>query len=571
MNQQIERSLEIEKQSTFQQRIDAITGRQLRPEIIDSYADDALEDLISVVDDVTAAYEAHPVVYEETARQHERAAFAYYGLNAATIEETLDHIACIADEIHALDETISRITQQTNHVIIRSDSHINEIVPNDGSFEQKQTIPRLKTLLFVASKEFGINLNDEEQVRVHTGLVKAEMMRGESYRCVELPGLGRTIFVCDEQGNATYVFNNERLIANGIEPTELGELTKADLNDLISDEPTLGRKITYTNRYIEKLVSALSDQNLGMKVKTNNVGQYLQKAEVSPEGFVTRAGLAKQLDVDPFVIRRAVDELGESLGQITAYRFKHGAPTYGYSPAQQSMIIEHLTRGRKLERNDGLPVYGVAQKLGVSRSRIYEAIESLGDELGEVAVVRGSKKGMKIVERYSEDQQEMIRDFLEKNGWFIDLEKENGMTIGEIAAAYGTDSGRIQRTIARLEENLRQPYAKVGRRDFYSLEQQAYIYDALEKEGAFIDGAPAGYLTVAEMGRTWGGILQPSIMRAIEAIGDELGEPTLGKNPVGRMTAYYSPSQMAEIQSWLMVHGREQTRAKLAALAIGGR
>lgn len=183
------------EQPNFQASIDAITSRRLTPENLNQYADEALNDLVGVVDEAVQAYMRQPTINAPNHKEEERAAFAYYGMEANVVEATLDHIAHVADQIQGLDNLIAANTVHSPNVIIPPDNQRVEIASGDGSFQEKQTIPRTKTLAFILENQFDIDLRDPEQFTLTTGALGDNMMRGLSYNLVETPALNRAVFV----------------------------------------------------------------------------------------------------------------------------------------------------------------------------------------------------------------------------------------------------------------------------------------------------------------------------------------------------------------------------------------
>jgi hypothetical protein len=70
----------IEKAPDYKSQVEAIFHNRLTPENIDTYTDEALEELIAVVVNATAAYKKQPTVLFESDINMETAAFKYYGL-----------------------------------------------------------------------------------------------------------------------------------------------------------------------------------------------------------------------------------------------------------------------------------------------------------------------------------------------------------------------------------------------------------------------------------------------------------------------------------------------------------
>jgi len=117
----------------------------------------------------------------ETGAEEERAALSYFGLDDGSIETTLDHISEQAETIHSLDAIIERVTVRTDRIITPPASRPTLTTPGTRKLKPSQHPPRLKTLLFVASKVFDIDLEDQEQCKVIEGKVDPEAMREVSY------------------------------------------------------------------------------------------------------------------------------------------------------------------------------------------------------------------------------------------------------------------------------------------------------------------------------------------------------------------------------------------------------
>src|SRR5680860_653450 len=78
------------KSPNFKTTLSQIQSRPLIPENIDSYAEDALKDLITLTSSAVTEYKNQQTSDLRTGNEAEDAAFAYFGLN--NIEEILNHI-----------------------------------------------------------------------------------------------------------------------------------------------------------------------------------------------------------------------------------------------------------------------------------------------------------------------------------------------------------------------------------------------------------------------------------------------------------------------------------------------
>jgi hypothetical protein len=91
-------------------------------------------------------------------------------------------------------------------------------VSGSGTYEAPRKLDRLVTLAYILERDFDI---DPSTVRYVQGSTTDTMLRQEPYVRVEIEDLNRVVYVCDEEGNASYVFDAEVLEQLGITPPEL--------------------------------------------------------------------------------------------------------------------------------------------------------------------------------------------------------------------------------------------------------------------------------------------------------------------------------------------------------------
>jgi hypothetical protein len=181
-------------EQVYQARIETVLNTPLSPENINTYTQDALEALITVTGEVAQMYDAAPVIRTDLQREHETAAFAYFGLTP--IDATLDHIAGVADHLRDLDDIVARIpTIQT--VITPPDEGRIRVGGGDFALDHSR-IPRLKTILFILENEFDIDIQtilDED--RIVEGIVTPDMVRKTPYAAIDATEINKFILVCD--------------------------------------------------------------------------------------------------------------------------------------------------------------------------------------------------------------------------------------------------------------------------------------------------------------------------------------------------------------------------------------
>lgn len=410
----------IEQQNDFKPAINEILSRRLTPENIDHYADDALDDLVKVVDGILRAFRQQPIVFGATERADENAAFARYGLNADMIEDTLDHVTAVADDIRELDTLLNEITKHSNSIIIPpGDRGVGEITPGDGSFSEKQSIERTKTILFLLKNRFDIDLRDSGEFKIISGVLGDNMIRAQGYNMLDIPALDRAVFVCDEEDNATFIFDTTRL-EGLIITSELANLTKDKLHELLEQHPSVGRRVVYSKRFVEEIASLLKELPEGDDVVKNvdeDTGQFLKSVEKASKDQLSASGMAKKFGVSWDTIIKALNDLGDRLGKVNKARFGSSI-TSAYWPEQQELVRQWLAqhdekRGNALVAPKGYESkMDIVRRLGVHSRTVARAIEATKDELGQVMIALFSNNPSPA---YSPDQQKIIEKWLSEN------------------------------------------------------------------------------------------------------------------------------------------------------------
>ena len=110
----MERLGSIDHGKDFASSVEEIINQPLTVENVDTYAEDALDKLIQLVDEMVQAYKHQLTIWLDSSAESENAAFAYYGVEE--IGELLDHIAAKAEQLIAIDTAIGQI-ESTDYVL----------------------------------------------------------------------------------------------------------------------------------------------------------------------------------------------------------------------------------------------------------------------------------------------------------------------------------------------------------------------------------------------------------------------------------------------------------------------
>lgn len=272
--------------------------------------------------------------------------------------------------------------------------------------------------------------------------------------------------------------------------------------------------------------------------------------EQKPDGFLSLSGMADEFEVSRPTIKKAIEALG--IEPIRKYYFGTNIAE-GYSPEQQQSIKSWLDENRYVKPPDGfLSIDNMADKYNVNENTIYKAITALGKSLVNVkkyTFVGGRTEG------YSPEQQIMIKQWLEDNGYFVKRPKDGYLSAKGSANQMECEYNTFMR-VAKLLGIMPIDEAKIGSNivGVYSPEQRKEIRDHLANvEHFYAEEHPPGYLSAAGVADTFN--LDPPLVRgAIVVLCDELSPQTVYKFGARRVPGY-SPEQQELIVNHI-INGR---------------
>ena len=383
----------------FEKQLSEAIDNPLTLENTDTYVNDALDAVIKLVDDVVAKYDAQPgaewqQLGEANGKEHEDAALKYFGLE--DVEAILRHLEDKASQFAAIDRVIAQVNESSEVFVPTDSTPIPQTTGSGVGMEKKDKQPKLENLLFVLMNDFGIDPDDSEAVSIVRGIVNTNMMREEPYYQVTVPGIDKVILVCQEYGNATFVFNGEwvreQVSANRSSKDEsarpLTDYTKEELSKLIKDNPEQGARILTKKNFTANLVNALkggfSQQKLDKPVDT----RYLRGSRSSkdlplvPDGYVTINDIKEELGIDKksgSMLRKIARELEEQEKiTIGKYRNKRGSLMFAFSKSDAQQIVnEWMSRTRSIPEGS-VGSKDIADKTGVPYHIVGFVAKSLG-------------------------------------------------------------------------------------------------------------------------------------------------------------------------------------------------
>lgn len=561
----------------FQAQIDAITDRDLTPDNIATYADDALIDFIAIIDEITSSYDRSPTITQESGADNERSALRYASLDPDYVEITLDHIADTAADIKRVAVIAEQLTGDSTDVITPPDEGAVKITFGNGIFEAKKTIPRLQTTLFILEKTFGIDIDpdtsDEDVFRFVPGAVTNGMMRQTPYDIIDLPKLNRVIDICDEEGNRTFVFDRNKLQERGITVDVLKHMTKDEIKDLIKLHEGIGRDLIYSDLFVENMISLLNSipETAQKNIEVERSSSKLLKPEIEqcPEEFLSIKSMTTLFRVSYRTIEYAVEKLGDQLGEVIFAKFGSRVGR-AFSPAQQEVIKQFIDEnGFGKDAPEGyVSATQLGKEFGVKHTTIHRAVREIGDEFGEVLRTRfNSGYGS----AYSPAQQEMIRQNLSEKGTLLEAAPEDYLTRKAIAGKLGITHAIVNRVVDEMSEQLGESLpARVGGMAtvVYSPYQQEMIRQELVRREILVPQPPDGYLSLKAIADELD-VTSRLVTTAIEALGDQFGEVIQAKFKA-KISSAFSPAQQDMIRQFLTERGSLVEAAPEGYLSVRG-
>lgn len=568
MTTDTEKALPHNQQSEqFQARLNSLLNQEITPENIDYVADQSLDTLIAITQDCTESYDEQFTEPTLSSAEHERAAFDYFGLK--DISELLDSLQDKVDGVKQIDEYVSSLPAE-DFIITPPDPLKGPTMEgSNGSYEPAQSIPRLKTLLFILNQHLGIDLKD---ITLTKGTNSPDMMRKESYVSVEVPQLNRTILVCDEEKNATFIFDNQALKAIDMDSEKLLMLSKLELGVLLERYPHLGSRLVYRANWTGNVAQLLVNDVEYISDKAVPV-KLLGEVVPAPDGIVSASRLVADLGISNRVIQKVVamlqEESPEVFGVTDIYKFgsRH---VVGYNSTQQALIEARLNEEGYFvgpAPADYKSANALGEELGVDHNSVKRAVAQLQENnpeaLGTIGIYRF---GPQRTEGYSPEQQTQIKKQLDELGFFHDPAPQEFASIHSFATKLEVVSGVVRHAVESLIAEdpeafgeIKQYRGKTQVTGFLNPEQQALIVARLEKNGVLAPQPPEGFLTIKGLAKHLGFKSDVTMRKAITSLheqeGSEFGD--IKKYKFSRHAADgLAPHQQALIEKFLRENGQ---------------
>lgn len=545
----------------YGKRLSSLLSTELTPKNIDNYADSALGGLITLIEEVLDNYSQDMPTADLNLAELEDKAFAYYDL--PNISDTLDYLAIVRNSLRDIDVVIEKASS-INSVIIPTDK-TKTITKStgEGVFERPTRESRVKTVLFMLQQDYEIDVKNSESLTIISGTLNGDMIRKSSYYLIAVPGLQRSMLVCDEDGNASYVFDQDRMNQYGIDNDDLMAKMKPELNSLIEDHEGLGKRIVFNKNFMDRIRDSIdndlvskddSDYDQGIDLSKRN--QYLKpkKAESAPSDYISVNVAIRQLRTHRSTLYEAIKECQSDpnmdFGKVGFYQF-NTRYSDGLSPYQLDLIESKLSLFELAPSAPPgcLSVCEVAIMLGVKRSTLDKAIKECRSDPD---MDFGALNLNKFRTRYAPSLLPYQIDLVKTKLILADLAPDGYLSGNGIAEMLSVSRSMVFRAIEECKNDNSINFGEVMKCRFNTRSIDGFSprqIGLVEARIALYDPVSTGCLSVNGIADKFG-VNYHTVARAIKDCKMEIGDANLLYFN-GKKLKAYSPSQQDVIIEYL--------------------
>ncbi len=261
-------SLEKLKQ-IFSSKLQKIIFARLTPENILNFAQNALDELISLLDEVHQAMSQIENGNLSDMTEKEKEDYFLDKLGLGNVENVINLIIEKQEQIENIKHNLDKSIQDVNFIITPPDEKESKLLPGEKTEQDKRLIPRLLTLMYILEEDYEIDTTDISEVVKTRGIVSADMIRRTPYVRTHIRSLDRIVYTCDEEGNASYIFDLSEVRKCGYQVEEIDFMTKFEKNKLIEKNPGIGKRIRQTPNWrdnVSELLTKIPVDNEGIDV-----------------------------------------------------------------------------------------------------------------------------------------------------------------------------------------------------------------------------------------------------------------------------------------------------------------
>ncbi|MEI6352437.1 MAG: hypothetical protein WCO35_00670 [Candidatus Nomurabacteria bacterium] len=339
----------------IEKKIDNLMNNKISPENIFNFYDDFLNGLINISDEVLNKYIKQTRVPNKSDREkglQEDEAFKYFSINS--IGETIDSMSEIVEKREErLKEIINEISERSSidrKIFVpptKEDKFL--VMPGKSEWKESGYVSRLLTLIYILENDLDLKLKDNKDITINQGVNSKEMIRKESYIRVCIPELNRIIYICNEEGNASFVFDEKIVKENNISVIDLDAYSKINFNDLIEKNKDIGIKIIQSKHWRERMLTALTKKISEFEKQKSEMKPDLEGKEKVPlkkEGWESAFSLFKITNLKQNWIEDFVEKYRINHSEWFEIQRVRGYAVEHYSPDLISIIKKYQEDNR---------------------------------------------------------------------------------------------------------------------------------------------------------------------------------------------------------------------------------
>lgn len=324
------------EEGSYGQEYSEIINSSITPYNILTFHDDVLSRLIKIVGRIVDKYKKNHPEAILSGKELEDGALKEEGLQ--DIHSVLESISKRKIDLNNIEEIIKSRIANASEVFVPPGE--GGIIPGPGeSFKGKELIPRLTTLMYLLENDLSVDLNNESEVQIVEGLVSDDMMRKHPYFRVSITEFDRVVYICEEEDNATFVFDKKELDSISVQVEELDVTNKATFNELIEIHPNIGVRIIQSKLWRANILKALAN-DFDQKQKSD-----FEPKEIIPkkkDGWESKQSLLSVCSASPKTIENFAEQFRLDHPEWFERQKNKAAIAVQYHPDLVHKIIEHF-------------------------------------------------------------------------------------------------------------------------------------------------------------------------------------------------------------------------------------
>ncbi len=414
-----------------------VLSSSISPVNIYSFYNEAVDKLVNIVALAVNAYKKENPNTNLSGKELEDASLIYLG--SSDVGSILDAISERRMSMRTIEQNIADRTDLSLEVFVPPKQNEEHIIAGSGKgLEEKKLIPRLLTLIYILENDLNIYLENSESeeaaennIDIAKGEVTDNMMRKYPYYRILIPELNRVVYICEEEGNATFVFNHHEIENIGMKIEDMDTMDKREYGVLIESNTGLGVRIIQTNSWREEILAALTADILRVERKVDTTHEVSSDKKVRSDftniedtpkkrdGWESANSLIKICKSATASIRKYADIFRELNPKWFQIQNTDGRRSEHYSPELVGKIIEHFneTPQKKEGWESANSLIKICKSAATSIRKYADIFRELNPEWFEMQTTGSNKSEHYSPELVANIVKYFNQTLLKRSGW----------------------------------------------------------------------------------------------------------------------------------------------------------